>query len=193
MVALKHHVWGIGLTRTGTKSLNQALCCLGYAAVHWPTTRQLLYDALEAATDESVAALYRTLDAKYPGSKFVLTERDEDAWLQSTRAQRFRFAPYGAFLKNASEQGSGWLDRAVEVQFTQTTLYGTLSFDEERFRRGFRLHYQGAMDYFSDRPGDLLRLRLCDGHGWNELCAFLGRPVPSVAFPHANRRRQRSA
>jgi hypothetical protein len=181
------HVWGIGLTRTGTKSLCRALCCLGYTAIHWPTTRQLLYDWIEAATDESVAALYRTLDAKYPGSKFILTERSEDEWLRSTRAQRHRFAAVASFLDDASGRDSSLFDRNVEVQFTQTALYGTLRFDEARYRRAFKAHYEGVEEYFADRPDDLLRLRICDGEGWEHLCRFLRLPPPAAPFPHVNR------
>ena len=60
-------VCDVGLTRTGTTSLNDALRRLGYNAVHWPTLGTLLYDDLEAATDESIAAAYRYLDRRYPG------------------------------------------------------------------------------------------------------------------------------
>ena len=64
----KHAVWGIGLTRTGTTSLNRALQILGYAAVHYPTIYTLLHEPLEAATDEPVAVTYKYLD--YPLSRF---------------------------------------------------------------------------------------------------------------------------
>ena len=140
-----------------------------------------------AATDESVAAVYRFLDARYPGSKFVLTERAEDEWIDSTRAQRQRFAPFGVFLASARHSGY-WRDRAIEVQFTQMTLYGTTEFDEPRFRDGFRRHHDAVAHYFKERPEALLRIRICDGDGWGQLCEFLARPVPAIPFPHSNAR-----
>jgi len=42
-------------------------------------------------------------------------------------------------------------------------------------------------EYFKDRPEDLLVLTLGKGEGWPELCTFLGKPVPDVDFPSANR------
>jgi hypothetical protein len=181
------HVWGIGLSRTGTTSLNRALKLLGYRSVHWPTTRQLLYEELSAATDESVAAVFPFLDAKYPGSIFVLTERDEDEWIASTRAQRAMFAPrFKEIMANASTLGGAWLDRAIELQFTQSALYGTLEFNETRYRAAYRRHQASVESYFRDRPHDLLRLRICHGDGWNPLCGFVGRPLPQVVFPHTN-------
>ena len=40
--------------------------------------------------------------------------------------------------------------------------------------------------YFADRPGDLLEIDISRGGGWEPLCAFLGEPVPDVAFPRSN-------
>jgi sulfotransferase family protein len=201
---VKHNVWGIGLTRTGTTSLNRALELLGYRAVHYPTLSQLLHEPLEAATDEPVAVTYKYLDFLYPDSKFILTDRDEDDWIRSAAAHRKRhferrrqwspldspFAkPSGNWLQAqvSTILGQSLLrDRTVERVFTQTTLYGTVEFDEEKFRQGYRRHCEDVARYFGDRPDDLLRMRICDGEGWERLCALLGCRVPSVPFPTLN-------
>src|SRR5579859_3971104 len=180
-------VWGIGLTRTGTSSLHQALSLLGYQSVHWPTTRQLLYSDLQAATDESVSAVYKFLDFRFPGSRFILTERDEEEWIRSTEAHRRRalielrrLAP-GEKISSIVRRFSGEVDdphgerdRAVETMLTQMSLYETVEFDEPKFRAGFRRYHADVERYFSDRPGDLLRIRICDGEGWEKLAPFLG-------------------
>src|SRR5262249_42082869 len=154
VVNATEHVWGIGLTRTGTSSLNRALSLLGYSSVHWPTTRQLLDDHLQAATDESVAAIFKVLDFKYPGSKFILTMRDEDDWVRSTEAHRRGTLPEFKTLESSQCLSAGILhvlhradadpdlrERAVEVALTQMTLYGTVEFDERKFRDGFRRYH----------------------------------------------------
>ncbi len=41
--------------------------------------------------------------------------------------------------------------------------------------------------FFADKPeGKLLELDLFAGEGWEELCRFLGRSVPSHPFPKLN-------
>jgi hypothetical protein len=200
----KHAVWGIGLTRTGTTSLNRALEILGYRAVHYPTIHTLLHEPLEAATDEPVAVTYKYLDFLYPGSKFVLTEREEDDWIKSAAAHRQRhFERLKQWSANDSPfnaPGAGWVhaqaaavlgqslsrDRTVERIFTQMALYETVEYDEGKFRQGYRRFHQDVTRYFADRPRDLLRLRVSEGDGWRALCAFLGQPVPKVPFPTLN-------
>jgi hypothetical protein len=81
-------IFGIGLSRTGTTSLHAALGILGYRSIHYPQLDRLyeLVDDHDAASDTPVACSYRQLDARYPGSRFILTVRDFRAWLESTRA-----------------------------------------------------------------------------------------------------------
>jgi hypothetical protein len=41
--------------------------------------------------------------------------------------------------------------------------------------------------YFNNQPNKLIVLDWEKGDGWIELCEFLGKPVPSLPFPHANK------
>jgi hypothetical protein len=198
-------IWGIGLTRTGTTSLNTALNILGYRSIHWPTTSDLLHGNLQAATDESVAVVYKYLDFRHPGSKFILTERDEESWVRSTAAHRkimaTNFARKVAEWHGPAIDGAGFAEtvrrfshqldrdyaeqeRNVELILTQTWLYEAVEFDEEKFRAGFRRYHADVERYFAQRPGDLLRIRICDGEGWEKLAPFVGRPIPEQPFPN---------
>jgi Sulfotransferase domain len=197
----RRNVWGIGLTRTGTRSLTRALEILGYRAVHYPTIAMLLHDPLEAATDESVAVTYKYLDFVYPESLFILTERDEDEWIRSTRAHRQRHfarrkqqqSPSSLFTTRASNWiqreittvlgQSSLRDRTVERVFTQMVLYETVEFDEAKFRDGYNRHQRDVERYFANRPSDLLRVRICESEGWDRMCEFVGQPVPNQPFP----------
>src|ERR1700722_1042920 len=206
-------VWGIGLTRTGTSSLNDALRILGFEAEHWPSLHSLLHGHVRAATDECVAAVYKFLDLRYPGSKFILTERPIDDWLRSTaihrshsivfsmaRAMRAHLVANGRTLaaETASEHEllqsmlehveyvELFRDRLIELTFTQSALYETVAFDEAKFRSGHERYHEDVARYFRDRPNDLLRMNLSKGDGWEKLAPFLGRPVPEVPFPNGN-------
>lgn len=184
-------VWGIGLTRTGTTSLNEALCHLNFEAVHWPTTSALLFGQLKAATDESVAAVYRFLDAKHPDSRFILTERAEQDWLVSTEKHRKHNYLNVQRLLQQPDRSLTPHERArsTEIQFTQMTLYGTVVFDERKFLAGYHRHLDDVSRYFEDRPERLLRLRICEGEGWERLCPFLECERPRVPFPYEHRSR----
>jgi hypothetical protein len=84
-------VFGIGLGRTGTKSLAYALRQLGINVVHYPddlkTYQELstgnynfsLLQTLDGITDITVAPFYPHLDDLFPGSKFILTVREKTA------------------------------------------------------------------------------------------------------------------
>ncbi|MCB0629671.1 MAG: hypothetical protein KDD15_08060, partial [Lewinella sp.] len=91
----KPRVFCIGWHKTGTSTMGMALLKLGYTVLgaRLDTAEQLLaknkkavlqlagdFDALQ---DVPWAALFQDLDEAYPGSKFILTVRDEMAWLNS--------------------------------------------------------------------------------------------------------------
>jgi len=59
--------------------------------------------------------------------------------------------------------------------------------NEEIYVRRFETHNREVGEHFSNRTDDLLVMNLADGDGWDQLCPFLGKEVPPVPFPHANR------
>ena len=88
-------VFGIGWAKTGTKTLGECLRVLGYR--HCSQRLDLvdcLYNGnLERIVDEARrfdsvedwpwTLLYREMDAAFPGSRFILTIRNENRWLRS--------------------------------------------------------------------------------------------------------------
>ena len=182
MAAGTPKIFGIGLSKTGTTSLANALQILGYktkddmgvvkyAAGDLSSIDLNVVDAHDAVTDTPVSSFYRELDVAYPGSKFILTIRDSKGWLTSCRKQ---------FTQPHTERQN----EAHRRLFID--LYGTDVFEEERFASGYRRFVNGVRDYFKGRPQDLLVLDVSGGEGWEKLCAFLNRPVPDIPFPKAN-------
>lgn len=174
-------VFGIGLSKTGTTSLYAALHRLGYRAGTYRHLRTLgledwfrgdfRRDRLrdyDAVTDLPVGAFFPQLDRRYPSSKFVLTVRDREGWLESCR--RF-FA--------GRDNGGDRFYRDVQL-----AAYGCVAFSETRFRYVHETHRRNVEWYFRERPDDLLVLDLFAGDGWPELCRFLGRDVPAASFPN---------
>ena len=63
--------------------------------------------------------------------------------------------------------------------------------NENRYIERHQQHITEVRRHFENRPEDLLELNLTAGEGWECLCPFLGRPIPPIPFPHANRNRVR--
>ena len=175
----KTKILGIGLSRTGTQSLAVALRMLGYRTIHYPRSLADV-ERHDAALDLPVVHWYPFLDRVYPGSRFVLTTRDEQSWLVSCRkhyAAPWRQKPPAAFT--IAEQEVATVDREV---------YGSWQFNEEAFLGVKRSHEAFVRSYFADRPDDLLVLDvvgLGSQQTWRCLCRFLCHD--EIPFPWENR------
>ncbi len=192
----KPKVFGLGLSRTGTRSLTAALHVLGFDTVHYPTDPASfaammrgdgafpLLDHYDGLTDITTIPFIAELDARYPGAKFVLTVRDEAPWLQSCAnhwSGRTVFAP------SASSEPADVEEHRVHMEvrrFLRAAVYGCYDYSPERFARVRRDHHERVQRYFAGREKDLLVVDLTAGGGWKELAPFLGQPLPDQPFPH---------
>src|SRR6476660_2478699 len=100
-------VFGIGFPRTGTTSLVRALNILGIASTHNPAglltdANDPVLDAFDGFADNPIPILYAELDARYPHSKFILTDRDVDSWLRSVEWMLAVGARRGRWNENAA-------------------------------------------------------------------------------------------
>lgn len=167
-------VFEIGMPKTGTTSLGMAfrqlgLNTLGWSPdVHFDYTKQgnaepalLLaqnYDAFEDGPWHNLPV--ELLDDHFPGSKFILLEREDHKWFESM-CVHFKGDEFDWFNCHEKEL---WIARKQKK-------------------------YQRIRNYFFDRPDDLLIMNIVDDSGgWEELCQFLDLPVPSASFPWVNRR-----
>lgn len=173
----KPRVFCIGWHKTGTSSMGMALLELGYTVLgarldmaeplllgdkETPIQIAGKFDALQ---DVPWAALYKELDEAYPGSKFILTTRSEEDWLNSA-------------LKHFKDNYIGLHKWLYEE--------GVLQGNEERYLQRFRQHNLEVRHYFQGREG-FLEVNLSAGDGWEKLCRFLDEPIPRKSFPHANK------
>jgi len=169
-------IFGIGLPKTGTSSLNESLKILGFRSRHNPLDLRALsynYGVYQYARDDWDALtnfgehFYPQLDRNYPQSKFILTIRDKDAWLSSA----------GKWFSRPQE------NPPIDDKCCLET-FGCVRFQYERFSYVYDLHRKNAEGYFRNRPGDLLILDCSRSDAWRKLCEHLGQPVPDRPFPH---------
>lgn len=186
LLPIPTRIFGIGMHKTGTTSLHHALQILGYDSGHWTnahwaksicremwkTGRSATLERCYALCDLPIPLFYRELDKAYPGSKFILTLRPEDDWLQSVKRH----------WTSNNKYHHQWDDDPFSHQVHEM-LYGQSTFNEQVFRERFRRHNAEVMQYFRQRPEDLLVMNIGAGDEWGRLCRFLGNTVPSVGYP----------
>ncbi len=171
---------GVGFQKTGTSTLREALKILGYR-VKDNTTRPLIpilkgeYDkvlrmirAYDAVEDTPWYMIYKELDERIPGSKFILTVREKESWYRSVSRQI-------GTLRNANHE---WIYGRGK---------GLPKDDKANTIKVYTRHNNEVIRYFKDRPGDLLVMDITKGESWKKLCSFLERDIPDKPFPVANK------
>lgn len=171
-------IFGIGLSRTGTLSLTNALKRLGYKTIHYPNLKHFYYlvEIYDAITDTPVCINYVALDEMYPNSKFILTTRDLTEWLSSAK---------WFFSRTKQPKLSN------QQIFIRETLYGNEYFDRRSYKKGFLDYHDKVLKYFKDRPEDILIMNVFKRDGYNKLCPFLGKETLREKFPHSHNRRKK--
>jgi hypothetical protein len=119
----------------------------------------------EAFSDNPWPLLYRELDSLFADSRFVLTVREPGDWLAS-------------LVRHFGGAQSDMLD----------WIYGCRSVrgNEARCLEVSEAHNAAVRAHFASRPGALLELDIEKQPHWNDLCAFLDKPIPAQTFPRVN-------
>jgi hypothetical protein len=191
VMPLPTRIFGIGLHKTATTSLHSALGILGFDSAHWKSGdwardiwnemnalgKSKTLERSYALSDLPICLLYEKLDVAYPGSKFILTVRDESKWIESVRA-------HWSYDRNPHRWE--WDAYPISNRLHQA-LYGQKSFDASAFLARYRRHNEGVREYFKNRSADLLVMNVDAGDGWKELCDFLGKPMPTCNYPREYR------
>lgn len=183
-------VFGIGLSKTGTTSLNDALNILGYRAEHLPPCAKIAADGtpvmdwvwwmskFDAMTDLTVAAIFEELRDTFPNARFIYTPRDIDKWLDSCRRH------FTLDLAEKRVQQRNFLQLELPLAF-----YGSFLYDEDLYRAAYERHDAKVRAAFAGAD-NFLEFDLTAGANWERLCDFLDKPVPDAAFPFSNKGRK---
>ena len=177
---MKPKVFCIGFHKTGTTTLKVALKKLGYRVTGSFGTKDpdiankvhemafAMIDQYDAFQDNPWPMLYKELDARFAGSRFILTRRPTEAWI---RSQVKDFASTETPMRR-------WI-------YGEDA--GCPEGNEDTYVARYERHNREVLDYFKDRPDDLLVFDLPADASWDKLCAFLGQEIPDEPFPHANK------
>ena len=187
-------IFGLGLSRTGTRSLTSALQVLGYDIVHYPTDPATFAELaagdfdlsllrhFDGLTDITTSPYFAQLDRLFPDSSFILTVRDKETWLRSCRNH---WQGRSAFESTDNPDAEAHMQIR---RLLRAAVYGCYDYQPERFSWVYDEHERAVRHHFRDRSASLLVYDLVAGQGWEPLCDFLGQPVPKAPFPHKGSR-----
>jgi hypothetical protein len=202
----KPKIFCVGRNKTGTTSLAAALRQLGITVGKQTPAERLLKDwavrdfrkiiayceTADAFQDVPFSLPYTfvVLDQHFPGSKFVLTVRDNpDQWYTSlvsfhrkiwgdniSSLSRLKQLPYPAY-KGYPHDARALVHDCVEDN----------PYDRDTLIAHYNFHNAMVRDYFRHRPEDLLELNVGEAGAYRKLCDFLGKPCPSDQMPWENK------
>ena len=195
--------------RTGTMSLKHALEELGYSKCHhmievfqnphqlqyWkdiaankPVDFDKVFEGYQAVVDFPGSIFYKKLMQVYPEAKVILTQRDPEKWYKSVSDtiyqlprgfDRIMMKLVGLFKPEVAKISRN-LDFANEIVW--------LDFFQDKFQdKDFAIQkfVQWNEEVKKVVPAEKLLVFEIQ-NGWEPLCSFLEKPVPSTPFPRVN-------
>ena len=211
-------VFGIGFNKTGTTSLNQIMEDLGFnVAPQGEQERLLTQNVLNGNYADLRDFVFQfdffqdlpfaqgftfvACDALFPGSKFILTVRNEDAWYESIynfHRKIFEFSDKTelteGFFKNKNLYLADNYIYELKRRFVTTVKnYAALEdwkllYNEAHYKDLYRAHNDAVIKYFKNRPEDLLVVDLTNETDTAKIVNFLGLPADSISnVPHENK------
>ncbi len=188
-------IFGIGLSKTGTTSLNQALNLLNYTAVHFinPITGNVLdskdFLYFDAFTDISASSRFEELFFAFPNAKFIYTERQVDDWVKSISNYYEKLYGFSTIegLRNWMNQSQFNTSGRRRLDYDTTHLYAVANLyaHHPNWESAYYSFEKRVKQFFKDQPKDkFLTLNICQEEGWEKLCSFLNQSIPQETFPH---------
>ena len=202
----------IGPHKTGTTTLNFVFNLLGYDCAD---QQEIEMSSVEQVSRGNFTELFRqvekydffqdspfaqglnwvALDAKFPNSKFIYTDRDVDSWFASLFAFHSKIASKHSkpietikskeFIEQFPYLRKGYAKANVEYEYlcrvddypsSQTNTDWSLLYDEDHYKAIYRGRREQIIKYFSKRKSDLLVIDLTKTQDISPITEFLGMP-----------------
>ncbi len=174
-------VIGVGLNKTGTKTLRAYLRAMGfkhhtYDLPLFKEYRKGNYEAIFKVMDDYDSfedwpwpLMYKEIDERYDDAKFILTVRKSpDTWYKSLCKMAVRMGPMSDFEKHIYGYSMPHGKKKEHIDY-------------------YNKYNQEVEEYFKDRPDKLLKICFGKGDGGKEVAKFLNRPEVQITNPHRNK------
>lgn len=205
-------IFCIGLSRTGTVSICEALEVLGYHTLHfslglfvnqniiknnlhfnprqklgpyknWQRKRELNY--LNTTFDKSTLENYDAFgDLPIPLFYKELDQKFPNSKFIYTYRDEQKWLKSMKWLyeTGAILWNHGYVDDEIKY-----AAYDTFKYDEDFLIHAYRKHHDDVLEYFKDRDGDILCLNIDEERiTFAPLCSFLNKPLPNEVYPVSN-------
>ncbi|MEK6481697.1 sulfotransferase family protein [Catalinimonas sp. 4WD22] len=206
-------IFCIGLSRTGTTSLCQALEILGYNTIHFPihlfTHPEVISDELSFEPKRKLNLYWNwrrrkeleVLNLKFDKDMMNKYEAFGDLPVPLLFETLDRKFPGSKFIYTYRDEkkwlkSMKWLYKEGAVLWKHGLLndeiniaaYGTVSYDSDRLLDSYRRHHQHVMQHFVNRPDDLLVLNIDkEKITLKQLSEFLSIETINTFYPKANK------
>ena len=208
-------VFCISIQRTGTTSVGKFFRDFGFRWAGWPADKKNnwsgswyegAYERIFSSMDFKMAnafedspwfvpGFYKVLFNRFPKSKFILFNRDPDAWFRSMvkhsggdviGRSRVHCKVYKRELEYFELLHSGKIDKRVEKQIHSGKTMKLTGY-AEHYKDIYRLHNIEVQDFFHRHAPESLHVgKLEDPDKWQKLGAFLNIEVPMGYMSHEN-------
>ncbi|KAI9488076.1 P-loop containing nucleoside triphosphate hydrolase protein, partial [Zychaea mexicana] len=203
-------VIGAAYSRSGSKSLRDALNILGYRTLHGGNmirervgnTELIenaydhpdksvdwnpLFDGYNAAVEFPAVCFVQSLLEAYPDAKVILIERDADSWYESIKDTVCKLCETTG-TRELTENATHLMHVFSKLWLDGVLLDSKLMADAEAVKARYKAYNAWVKECVPQER--LLALKLEEGIDWNKICAFLGKPVPVEPYPRINSRKQ---
>jgi hypothetical protein len=196
-------IFCIGRHKTGTTSMAKAFSDLGYKVGNQTEGEWMFeswfnreFSCLNKFCEKADAFqdmpfcmpfTFAYLDQVFPNSKFILTIRDSaEQWYQSFLSFHAKLyasdkkVPTDNDLKRADFLYKGFTYRAFKAQYNtpDNDLY-----NKEILIKEYETHNNAVIEYFKNKPNQLLILNVAEKQSYQRLCAFLNKKPVYNEFP----------
>ncbi|KAL2003156.1 hypothetical protein VTN02DRAFT_4851 [Thermoascus thermophilus] len=202
-------VLALGVGRTGTASLREALQRLGYVNTYhmmcasvenppdclmWHDALQAKYDGVgefgrkewdqllghcQAVCDWPACAFAKELIEAYPNAKVILTTRDVDSWHASVMKTVYWR------VTDPEHRFVSHFSWAAGMYYPMLKKFFDTFFRGDFPNKGKQVYLEHVEEVRRLVPPErLLEYKISDG--WGPLCEFLGEEVPDTPFPRGN-------
>jgi hypothetical protein len=200
-------IFNLGLHKTGTCSFNHLMKNLCIKSLHEPTYDISQHTVNDLKKDFSIyesppdkcyaiagglTSKYKEIYEAWPEAKYVLTIRDPNTWLKSSR-NHYRFE-FDYLTKNKFGKNDKSILGTTDPQVTMEMLSKTFELTDDEMINIFNNTNQKIIDFFEDKENFMV-LNFIDSTDkdklMKELLDFLDIKImsssPEIKFPHINK------